>query len=89
MIPTLRCNSQHGDLSNSDTSTTANSNPILHSFLVKEDHSGAQSKAAPWNTTAFIDRRLDLCVSEYGIIGRTVSIVRNHERVGEGVVGWN
>ena len=33
--------------------------------------------------------RLELGVGDHGIIGRAVSIVRNRERIGEGVVGWN
>ncbi|KAL8812215.1 MAG: hypothetical protein Q9200_001190 [Gallowayella weberi] len=75
---------EHGDLSSPNMSTA---NPVLHSCLVKDGN----PQLAMYNATrtAFMDSRLELSVSEHGIIGRMVSIVRGQQRIGEGVVGWN
>ncbi|KAL7269229.1 hypothetical protein RUND412_008118 [Rhizina undulata] len=49
--------------------------------------------SAPKSTASLLlDRRLDLGVGEYGIIGRMVSVVDGKEDevvLGEGVIGWN
>lgn len=80
---TADADSQHGDLSISPTSKT---NPILHSIIVEDS---VLQNVVKEQSAVSMESRLELGVSELGIIGRTVSIVRNGHRVGEGVIGWN
>jgi hypothetical protein len=48
-------------------------NPVMHSLVINE---------------AWENERLDLDVSERGVIGRGCSVERDGRRIGVGVVGW-
>ncbi|KAM3419981.1 hypothetical protein BST61_g3295 [Cercospora zeina] len=70
-----------GDLSSSSSGIFDDAASILHRFDVP---AMAQDRV-PFS----LSKRFDLGVGGEGIVGRRVTLVRDHLVVGQGIVGWN
>ncbi|CAK1363854.1 unnamed protein product [Cercospora beticola] len=70
-----------GDLSSSHSGCLDDTSSILHRF----DVPALAQDRIPFS----LSKRFDLGVGGEGIVGRRVTLIRDHLVVGQGIVGWN
>lgn len=65
-------------------------NPVMHIFYLARSVSSSVTEYHHINKAPTVLQRLDLGVGETGVVGRTVSVLDEHQIViGEGILGWN
>lgn len=80
LICSSASSSQHGDLTASHQAGLGDTER-LHAVRLRHSSNG--------NNDMELGERLELGVGGSGVIGRTLSVMRGGEEVGNGVIGWN
>ena len=98
MLQPLTMRSQFGQLSYPSPSCpgagsmaqTFLTNPVMHTFYLARSVYSSATEYYDITRPSTVLQRLNLGVGETGIVGRTVSVLDEHQFViGEGILGWN